>query len=257
MGSQRKYRGVMMMRRAATRFYGTALPTRPIGFELSDEQTALQDLARKATAEHIIPVASHHDQTGEFPWETLKQLHGLGLMNLHVPDHCGGLDLSSVDASIVTEELAYGCTGIRTAAEANGLAQAPLVLAANEEQQKKYLGRMTEECLMAAYAVTEPGAGSDVSGAKTNAVKKGDKYVINGSKMWITNGGVASWYFVLAKTDPSQSAGRAFTGFIVDADSPGITVGKKELNMGQRCSDTRGITFEDVEVPVENVLGKE
>merc|ERR1711916_408761 len=122
-------------------------------------------------------------------------------------------------------------------------------------QQKKYLGRMTEECLMAAYAVTEPGAGSDVSGAKTRAEKKGDKWVINGSKMWITNGGVANWYFVLAKTDPSKSAGSAFTGFIVDADTPGIHVGKKEWNMGQRCSDTRGITFEDVVVPNENLLG--
>jgi alkylation response protein AidB-like acyl-CoA dehydrogenase len=97
----------------------------------------------------------------------------------------GGLGLSSVDASIVTEQLAYGCTGIQTAAEANGLAQAPLVLAASEAQQKKYLGRMTEECLMAAYCVTEPGAGSDVAGVKTTAVKKGDSWVINGNKMWI------------------------------------------------------------------------
>lgn len=177
-------------------------------------------------------------------------------MNLHVPESCGGLDLSSLDASIVTEELAYGCTGIQTAAEANGLAQAPVILAANEEQKKKYLGRMTEEPLMAAYAVTEPGAGSDVAGAKTKAEKKGDKWVINGNKMWITNGGVANWYFVLAKTDPSQSAGSAFTGFIVDADTPGITPGRKEINMGQRASDTRGITFEDVVVPEENVLGK-
>lgn len=121
---------------------------------------------------------------GEFPWEVLKTLHGLGLMNLHVPASCGGLDLSSMDASIVTEELAFGCTGIQTAAEANGLAQSPLVLAASEEQKKKYLGRQTEECLMAAYCVTEPGAGSDVAGIKTRAEKKGDKYVLNGSKMW-------------------------------------------------------------------------
>merc|ERR1711991_677898 len=227
MGSQRKYRGVMMMRRAATRFYGTALPTRPIGFELSDEQTALQDLARKATAEHVIPVAAHHDETGEFPWEPLKKLHELGLMNLHVPAHCGGLELSSVDASIVTEE-----------------------------QQKKYLGRMVEEPLMAAYGVTEPGCGSDVAGLKTRAEKKGDKWVLNGNKMWITNGGVANWYFVLARTDANASTGSAFTGFIVDADTPGITVGRKEINLGQRASDTRGLTFEDVVVPDENVLGK-
>ena len=176
-------------------------------------------------------------------------------MNLHIPAHCGGLELSSVDASIVTEELAYGCTGIQTAAEANGLAQSPLVLAANEAQQKKYLGRMTEEPLMAAYGVTEPGAGSDVAGLKTTAVKKGDKWILNGNKMWITNGGVANWFFVLAKTDPNASTGSAFTGFIVDGDSKGITVGRKEINLGQRASDTRGITFEDVEIPEENVLG--
>lgn len=115
---------------------------------------------------------------------------------------------------------------------------------------------MTEEPLMCAYCVTEPGAGSDVAGAKTKAVKKGDKFIINGNKMWITNGGKANWYFVLAKTDENESAGRAFTGFIVDSNSPGITVGKKELNMGQKCSDTRGISFENVEVPAENVLGK-
>eukprot|EP00126_Sphaerothecum_destruens_P006753 Sdes_comp19513_c0_seq3m11069 len=114
---------------------------------------------------------------------------------------------------------------------------------------------MIEEPIMAAYCVTEPVAGSDVAGIKTTAVKKGDSYVLNGSKMWITNGGVANWYFVLAKTDSQAKASSAFTGFIVDADSPGITRGRKEWNMGQRASDTRGITFEDVVVPSENVLG--
>lgn len=165
------------------------------------------------------------------------------------------MGLGSLDSVIIGEELAYGCTGMSTAIEANGLASAPLLVAANDAQAKKYLGRLVEEPVQAAYCVTEPGAGSDVAGAKTTAVKKGDKWVINGSKMWITNGGVAKWYFVLAKTDANAKAGSAFTGFIVDADSPGITVGRKEINMGQRCSDTRGITFEDVEVPEENVLG--
>lgn len=236
--------------------YATAVPTRPLGFELTEEQTALQDLARKATAEFIIPHARHHDETGEYPWKPLRGLWEQGLLNLHVPPSCGGLGLTSVDASLVTEELAYGCTGIQTAAEANGLAQAPLILAASEEQKKKYLGRQTEDLIMSAYCVTEPGCGSDVAAAKTTAVKKGNQWVINGSKMWITNGGVANWFFVLAKTDATQSTGNAFTGFIVDANTPGITVGRKEINMGQRCSDTRGITFEDVVVPDENVLGK-
>ena len=132
----------------------------------------------------------------------------------------------------------------------------PVVMAGNKEQQKKYLGRMLEEPLVAAYAVTEPGAGSDVGAVKTKAEKKGDEWILNGQKMWITNGGVANWYFVLARTnpDPKAPASKAFTGFIVDRDFPGVTPGRKEKNMGQRCSDTRGITFEDVRIPKENVL---
>ena len=120
--------------------------------------------------------------------------------------------------------------------EANGLAEAPVIIAGTHEQKAKYLGRMTEEPLQAAYGVTEPGAGSDVAGLATTAVKKGDEWVLNGQKMWITNGGVANWYFVLAKTDATAKTGSAFTGFIVDGDTPGITVGRKEINLGQRCS---------------------
>lgn len=118
------------------------------------------------------------------------------------------------------------------------------------------MGRLVEEPIVAAYAVTEPGAGSDVGGVKTRAEKKGDEYILNGQKMWITNGGIANWYFVLARTssDPKAPASKAFTGFIVDANTPGVTPGRKELNMGQRASDTRGITFEDVRVPKENVV---
>ncbi|NWU15181.1 ACADM protein, partial [Cephalopterus ornatus] len=136
------------------------------------------------------------------------------------------------------------------------LQQMPVIIAGNEQQQKKYLGRMTEEPLMCAYCVTEPGAGSDVAGIKTRAERKGDEYVISGQKMWITNGGKANWYFLLARTDPDPRApaSKAFTGFIVEADSAGIQIGRKELNMGQCCSDTRGIVFEDVRVPKENVL---
>jgi len=143
-----------------------------------------------------------------------------------------------------------------TAIEANGLGSMPIMIAGNEEQKKKYLTRLIEEPIMCAYGVTEPGAGSDVASITTKAVRKGDDYVINGQKMWITNGGVADFYFVLARTnpDPKCPASKAFTGFIVDRDTPGVTPGRKELNMGQRCSDTRGITFEDVVVPKENVL---
>merc|ERR1711936_1279337 len=119
----------------------------------------------------------------------------------------------------------------------------PVMIAGNHEQKTKYLSRLIDEPLMCAYGVTEPGAGSDVAGIKTKAVKKGDEWVINGQKMWITNGGVANFYFVLARSnpDPKCPASKAFTGFIVDADTPGVTPGRKEMNMGQRASDTRGI----------------
>lgn len=137
--------------------------------------------------------------------------------------------------------------------------QTPVIIGASAEQKKKYLGRLTEEPIVAAYAVTEPGAGSDVGGIKLKAEKKGDEYILNGNKMWITNGGIANWYFVLARTnpDPKAPASKAFTGFIVEAATPGVTPGRKEINMGQRASDTRGITFEDVRVPKENIVGAE
>lgn len=233
--------------------------SRGYNFELTDEQKEYQQLARKFAREVIVPAAPHHDQTGEYPWDIIKKVWEIGLINTHIPQAYGGLGMGIFDSCLITEELAYGCTGIQTAIEANSLGQMPVIIAGNEEQKKKYLGRMMEAPLMCAYCVTEPGAGSDVSGLKTRAEKKGNEWVLNGSKMWITNGGVADWYFVLARSDPDVKtpSGKAFTGFIVDANSPGITRGRKEMNMGQRASDTRGITFEDVVVPAENVLGTE
>ena len=228
-------------------------------FGLNDTQKEMQELARKFTREEIIPVASKHDKTGEYPWDLVKKAWNLGLLNLHVPQDCGGMEVGAFDSCIVGEELAYGCTGISTALEATGLAQTPVIVAGTKEQRTKYLGRCIEEPIVAAYCVTEPGAGSDVAGVKTKAEKKGDEYILNGTKMWITNGGVASWYFVLARSnpDPKVPPSKAFTAFIVDRESEGLTPGRKEMNMGQRASDTRMITFEDVRVPKENVLGKE
>ena len=214
-------------------------------------------MARKFVAEEVIPIAAEFDQSMEYPSEIFGKAWELGLCNPHIPEAYGGMGLSTLDGVVIAEELAYGCTGMMTAMEANNLASAPVYIGGNDEQKKEYLGRLTSEPLQAAYAVTEPGAGSDVAGAKTTARKVGDDYVINGSKMWITNSGFANWFFVLAKTDPSKGAGGAFTGFIVDADTPGINVGRKEINMGQRCSDTRGVTFEDVVVPAKNVIGTE
>ena len=167
------------------------------------------------------------------------------------------MGLHTIDGCIIGEEIAYGCSGIGTAIEANTLAQMPVILAGNDDQKKRYLGRMTEEALKCAYCVTEPGAGSDVAAIQTRAEKVGDDWVINGSKLWITNAGVSNWLFVLAVTDPTAGAGRAMTGFIVDSDTPGVSFGEKLVNMGQRCSDTRPVFFDNVVVPAANVLGKE
>ncbi len=227
-----------------------------IDFSLSDEQKQLQELARKFAKEEVIPKAAHHDENGEYPREVAAKAWELGLMNTHIPQEYGGLGLGVLDGCIITEELAYGCTGIATAMEANTLAAAPLMVAGNEEQKKEFLGRLTAEPKFAAYCVTEPGAGSDVSGIRTQAKKVGGDYVINGSKMWITNASVADWFFVLAYTDPTLKH-KGMSGFLVPANTPGITVGKKEWNMGQRASDTRGITFEDVKVPEKYRLGRE
>ncbi len=226
-----------------------------IAFALTDEQEALRDLAHDFARTEMRPVSAHHDQTGEYPWEVLKKANEQGLMNTHIHEEDGGIGIGAVDGMLIAEELAWGCSGIGTAVEANGLAQQPVILGGSPSLRKKYLGMFAEKFSLCAYAVTEPNAGSDVQGLKTTAVKQGDKWILNGTKMWITNAGVADWYFVVALTDPARLARGGMTGFIVERSWPGVSVGRKEYNMGQRCSDTRGITFENVEVPEENVVG--
>lgn len=228
----------------------------PVSFTLSEDQLAYQTLARDFTRREVVPHAAAYDRSMEYPTDIIEKAWHAGLVNTHIPEQYGGAGLGLLEASLISEELAFGCTGVQTAIEANGLAEAPVIVAGSDALKKKYLGRMTEEPLMAAYCVTEPGAGSDVANIKTRARKEGDKYVINGSKCWITNGSKANWYFVLAKTDDSAKPHKSMSGFVVDANTPGISVGKKEVNMGQRCSDTRMITFEEVVVPEENVLGQ-
>jgi acyl-CoA dehydrogenase len=226
-----------------------------IGFQLSEQQQSLRELAHAFSESEIRPRAEHFDRTMEYPFEVIQKAHAQGLMNTHIPEKWGGLGLGCMDATFINEEFAWGCTGIGTAMEANGLALEPVISGASDFLLEKYVAPMVAEPTLAAYAVTEPGAGSDVAGLKSTAVKKGDRYILNGSKMWITNAGVADWYFVLAATD--KAAGhRGMTAFIVERKWKGVHVGKKEVNLGQRCSDTRGMTFEDVEVPEENVVGK-
>lgn len=227
-----------------------------IDFSLTEEQEMLQKTARDFARDVMRPASAHHDETGEYPHKILDQAWELGLMNSHIPEEYGGLGLGVLDGCIIAEETAWGCTGIGTAMDANTLAQGPLIVANNKLVNDKFLRPMNEERQMAAYCVTEPSAGSDVKGIKTTARRVGDEYVINGSKMWITNGSVATWYFVLAYTNKDAGHG-GMSAFVVPADTPGITVGRKEQNMGQRASDTRSITFEDVTIPAEYRLGEE
>uniref|UniRef100_A0A8R1I5D5 medium-chain acyl-CoA dehydrogenase n=1 Tax=Caenorhabditis japonica TaxID=281687 RepID=A0A8R1I5D5_CAEJA len=235
-----------------------AQQVRKISFDLSDTEKEIQAAALKFSKEVLAPNAAKYDKSGEFPWEIIRQAHSLGFMNTLISEKYGGPGMDALNTCLVIEALSYGCTGIQLAIAGSSLGAAPVHLAGSEEQKKKYLGMLAAEPIIASYAVTEPGAGSDVNGVKTKAVKKGDEYVINGTKMWITGGGHAKWFFVLARTDdnPKTSAGKAFTAFIVDGDTPGLVRGKKEQNMGQRCSDTRAIMFEDVRVPKENIIGE-
>jgi acyl-CoA dehydrogenase len=225
-------------------------------FSLSDDQKQLQGLARDFAAGVIAPAARHHDDTGEFPEEICRKAWELGLMNIHLPESLGGLGLGSLEGCLIAEELSAACSGIYTAIEANVLAEAPLLHAASDEQKATWLAPMAAEFRLASYAVTEPDAGSDVAGIRTKAEKHGDEYVITGNKMWITGAGQASWFFVLAYTDPAARYD-GMSGFVVPADLPGVKVGKKEQNMGQRASDTRAVTFEEVRVPLANRIGPE
>jgi len=185
----------------------------------------------------------------------LRKAWELGLMNTHVPEEYGGPGASYLDGCIIEEELSWGCSGITTSLGANGLASAPLALAGSDELKKQYLGMLTEDFKLASFCLTEPDAGSDVSGMRTTAVRKGDKYVLNGSKCFITNGGYADWFSVYAKTD-KEAGHRGISCFIVPKDDT-VTVDKKEDKMGQRASNTATITFNETEIPADHLIGEE
>ncbi len=227
-----------------------------LSFELTDEQKALVAETSKFVRAEIVPIAAKCDEEEKFPVDVFKRAWELGLSAPIIPSELGGAGLSGIDHSLVTEELAYGCTGIQTSIMANTLAAMPILIAGNAEQKQKYLGWLAREPILASYAITEPAAGSDAAGIQMRATKHGDDWVLNGQKCFITNGTYASWYVVFATTDPSKRH-KGIMAFIVDRDTPGISIGKKEHKLGQRASDTATIIFEDVKVPSANVLAPE
>jgi acyl-CoA dehydrogenase len=226
-----------------------------VDFTLTDEQQAMREMAHDFAEKEIRPVAWEYDRDATWPEEIFKKAWELGLMNNHVPVEYGGTGLGYLDGAILEEEICWGCSGIGTSLSCNGLASAPVLLAASEELKKEYVGRLTEAPVFASFCLTEPDAGSDVSGMKTTATKKGDKWVINGSKCFITNGEYANWYTVFAKTD-KEAGHRGISCFIVPRDA-GVVVDKHEDKMGQRASNTATITFPDVEIPLNHLVGEE
>jgi acyl-CoA dehydrogenase len=225
-------------------------------FSLTEEQNALATTAREFTRKEIIPKASHYDETGEFPRDLLKRAWETGLMNIEIPDAYGGLGGTCLDNCLVQEEVSFGCSGINTSMAANSLGATPILIAGTDDQKKKYLSRLTGEFSFAAYCCSEPDAGSDVAGMRTRVTKHGDDYVLNGQKRWITNGGVASFYSVLATFDPAMKH-KGIACFVVDANTPGVKTGRKEDKMGQRASNTTDVIFEDVKIPKTALLGAE
>jgi acyl-CoA dehydrogenase len=226
-----------------------------VDFSLTDEQKDIRELAHDFAEKEIRPVAWDLDRDSTFPHEIVQRAWEVGLMNSHIPEEYGGPGLDYLSGCLIEEELGWGCSGIGTSLMCNGLATAPVSLGGSEELKKEYLGMLTAEPRLASFCLTEPDAGSDVSAMRTTAVKKGDKYVINGTKCFITNGSHASWYTVYAKTD-REAGHRGISAFVVPRDA-GVVVDKKEDKLGQRASDTAMISFNDVEVPASNLLGEE
>ncbi|HWT93083.1 MAG TPA: acyl-CoA dehydrogenase family protein [Solirubrobacteraceae bacterium] len=226
-----------------------------VDFTLTDEQKNLRDLAHDFAVNEIRPKAWEYDKDGTWPIDVLEKAFEVGLMNTHAPEEYGGAGLSHLDGAIIEEELSWGCSGITTSLGANGLASAPIAIAGSEEVKKEYFTSLTESLKFASFCLTEPGAGSDVSSMRTKAVKRGDEYVINGSKCFITNGTYADWYTVYAKTD-MDAGHRGISAFLVPRDET-VTIDKKEDKMGQRASNTATVTFNDTVIPAKYLLGQE
>jgi acyl-CoA dehydrogenase len=226
-----------------------------VDFSLTDEQEDLRELAHDFAEREIRPATWEYDREGTWPQAVIEKAWEVGLMNAHIPEAYGGTGASFMDGVLIEEELGWGCSGIGMSISCNGLASAPVVLGGSEQIKKTYLDMLVEAPKLASFCLTEPDAGSDVSGMRTRAVRRADKYVINGSKTFITNGGYADWYTVYAKTDP-DAGHRGISAFVVPHDA-GVAVDKHEDKMGQRASNTATITFNDVEVPATNLLGQE
>jgi butyryl-CoA dehydrogenase len=225
-------------------------------YALTDEQLMIKELAAKIAREKVVPVRAKLDETGEFPWEIMRTLAECDLFGVYIPAEYGGLGGGVFELCLASEELSRACAGVATTYAASALGSYPILLYGSEEQKKKYIPPVAAGEKLAAFALTEAGAGSDASAVQTTAELNGDNYILNGTKQWITNGGEAEIYTVIAKTS-KRPGPRGMSAFIVEKGWDGFDFGKKEDKMGIRTSATRELVFEDCKVPKENILGRE
>jgi alkylation response protein AidB-like acyl-CoA dehydrogenase len=225
-------------------------------YGLTEDQRHIQELARKIGRDKILPLRAQLDESEEFPWGIMNTLAEVGLFGIYIPEEYGGLGLGNFENCLAVEELSRYCIGVSVSFAASGLGCYPILLYGSEEQKKKYLPLIASGKKLAAFGITESAAGSDASAIRATATKDGDSYVINGIKQWITNGGEAEIYSIIAKTDKTKGP-RGASAFIVEKGTPGFSFGKKEKKLGIRASATRELVFEDCRIPRENLLARE
>ena len=223
---------------------------------LTEEQEMIRDLARQIAQERVVPVRAELDEKEEFPYELMKVLAQADLFGVWLPERYGGLGGGTLELCIATEELSKACAGVAVSYAGSSLGATPILLMGSEEQKEKYLPPIASGEKLGAFGLTEANAGSDAGAIQTTARKDGDCYILNGTKQWITNGGEADIYSVIAMTDKSRGA-RGATFFIVEKGTEGFSFGKKEKKLGIRASATRELVFQDCRVPKENVIGRE
>jgi butyryl-CoA dehydrogenase len=227
-----------------------------MNYFLTEEQQMVRDLARQIAQERVVPVRAELDEKEEFPWEVMKALAQADLFGLFIPEQYGGLGKGALELCLAVEELSRACLGVSTTYAANALGTYPILLFGTEEQKERYLPDIASGRRLVAFALTEASAGSDAGGIQCTAQKDGEHYVLNGTKQWITNGGEAEIYTVIALTDKTKGP-RGASAFIVEKGTPGFSFGKKEKKMGIRCSSTRELVFQDCRIPRENLLARE
>jgi len=227
-----------------------------IDFQLTEEQIALRDKARKFALEEILPVSKKYDRTGEFPRDVIEKAFKAGLMNLGVPKEYGGPGYSAIETVLVVEEMAAACAGITTSIYVNDLGAAPIIIGGSDAQKQKFLAPLTEQLRLISFATSEPGMGSDVAGMQATCERDGDDYVLNGSKFFITNGDFADFFVIFARLKGTKRH-EGLCAFVVPRETEGLSTGQPLPKLGHRASDTATVMLRNARVPAENVVGGE